>query len=402
MNALAANDPRPALPTARDEDWKYAPLRALTRRDWWAAPGESVTFPDDEAVAAATLPGGESALVFAGGHAVPRAGGGFGALPAGVTLRPATGRGLRTPEGTAADRIALIANDTSPGAWEISVAAGVDAGTLHLVHLPAPGAGALVLRVLLGKGARLELVESLTAPADAATPALARWLDVQLAESSQLTHVAVQWLPPDAALLEQVDVEVGRDAAYHALPFTLGAQAARTTARIVLGAPGASARWDALLHVDGQRHADTQLEIRHAAPQTTSEQGVRALADGRGRGAFTGKVVMPAGAHGAASAQSIRNLLLGPGAELDTRPQLEIHVDDVKASHGTTTGTLDAQQLFYLRSRGLDESTARGLLTFAFAADVFARVRAPALRQWLAARIAGRLPDAELLKELAT
>jgi Fe-S cluster assembly protein SufD len=127
--------------------------------------------------------------------------------------------------------------------------------------------------------------------------------------------------------------------------------------------------------------------VTHAAANTTSTQAVRALAGGRSRGAFSGKVVMPPTAHGADSAQSIRNLLLSATAELDTRPQLEIHVDDVKASHGSTTGSLDEQALFYLRSRGIGDQEARRLLMQAFAADVIARLPWPSLREWLSSRV---------------
>ena len=388
------------LPSARDEDWKYA-ARALSRRDWWTAPAEALSFPGKAAIEAALLPVEAPVLVFSGGHAVPRGMGGFGTLPAGVTLRPLPEDAMQPPPGNAGhERVVAIANGTTPGAWELAVAANSDAGTVQLLHLPAPGAGALVLRIRLARGARLQLVESLAAgdeatadaaPAGAAAnspaPTLTRWLQVQLAEGANLTHAVVQQLPLDAALLEQIDVSVARDASYLGIPIALGAQAAHTSANVSLDGTGATAHWQQFLRVDGAQHTDVQLTLTHAAANTTSTQAVRALAAGRARGAFSGKVVMPPAAHGADSAQSIRNLLLSPSAELDTRPQLEIHVDDVKASHGSTTGSLDEQALFYLRSRGIGEQEARRLLTQAFAADVIARLPWAGLRDWLAARV---------------
>ena len=395
------------LPSGRDEEWKYA-ARALSRRDWWSRPADALSFPQTAAIDAARLPMEGPVLVFAGGHAVPRALGGFGALPAGVSLRPLPEDALVVPDdAVGSTRVAAIAASTTPGAWELSVAANVDAGSLQLLHLPAPGAGALVLRIRLARGARLQLLESLAdgaasatatetatsagseagTAATAAPPTLTRWLQVQLAEEANLTHATVQQLPVNAALLEQVDVSVGRNATYSGLPVTLGAQAAHTAAHLSLDGAGANGHWQQFLRVDGSQHTDVQLTVTHAAAQTTSTQAVRALAGGRARGAFSGKVVMPPVAHGADSAQSIRNLLLSAAAELDTRPQLEIHVDDVKASHGSTTGSLDEQSLFYLRSRGIGEQEARRLLTQAFAADVIARLPWPALREWLSARV---------------
>ena len=396
------------LPSGRDEAWKYA-ARTLSRRDWWSAPSDALSLPDKAAIDAAVLPVEAPVLVFAGGHAVPRALGGFGALPAGVSLRPLSEDAVKAPTGDSGEQriaaIAAIAAATTPGAWELAVAANVDAGSLQLLHLPAPGTGALVLRIRLARGARLQLLESLadgesalagaTSAAGSATgsaanspaPTLTRWLQVQLADGASLTHAIVQQLPLDAALLEQLDVSVGRDATYLGLPVSLGAQAAHTAAHLSLEGPGAFGHWQQFLRVDGNQHTDVQLTVTHAAANTTSTQAVRALAGGRSRGAFSGKVVMPPSAHGADSAQSIRNLLLSATAELDTRPQLEIHVDDVKASHGSTTGSLDEQALFYLRSRGIGEQEARRLLMQAFAADVIARLPWPSLREWLATRV---------------
>ena len=397
------------LPTGRDEAWKYA-ARTLSRRDWWSAPSDALSLPDKAAIDAAVLPVEAPVLVFAGGHAVPRALGGFGALPAGVSLRPLAEDAVKAPTGDSGEhRVAAIAAATTPGAWELAVAANVDAGSLQLLHLPAPGTGALVLRIRLARGARLQLLESLAdgesaalgtngkvateadttlgAAANTPPPTLTRWLQVQLADGANLTHAIVQQLPVDAALLEQLDVSVGRDATYLGLPVSLGAQAAHTAAHLSLEGPGAFGHWQQFLRVDGNQHTDVQLTVTHAAANTTSTQAVRALAGGRSRGAFSGKVVMPPSAHGADSAQSIRNLLLSATAELDTRPQLEIHVDDVKASHGSTTGSLDEQALFYLRSRGIGEQEARRLLMQAFAADVIARLPWPSLREWLAARV---------------
>ena len=397
------------LPTGRDEAWKYA-ARTLSRRDWWSAPTDALSLPDKAAIDAAVLPVEAPVLVFAGGHAVPRALGGFGALPAGVSLRPLAEEAIKAPTGDSGEhRVAAIAAATTPGAWELAVAANVDAGSLQLLHLPAPGTGALVLRIRLARGARLQLLESLAdgesaalaansiaatetdqKPGTAANtppPTLTRWLQVQLADGANLTHAIVQQLPLDAALLEQLDVSVGRDASYLALPMSLGTQAAHTAAHVALEGAGASGHWQQFLRVDGNQHTDVQLTVTHTAANTVSTQAVRALAGGRSRGAFSGKVVMPPSAHGADSAQSIRNLLLSATAELDTRPQLEIHVYDVKASHGSTTGSLDQQSLFYLRSRGIGEQEARRLLMQAFAADVIARLPWPSLREWLAIRV---------------
>ncbi|HSN72400.1 MAG TPA: SufD family Fe-S cluster assembly protein, partial [Steroidobacteraceae bacterium] len=121
----------------------------------------------------------------------------------------------------------------------------------------------------------------------------------------------------------------------------------------------------------------------HLAPRTNSEEDYRGLADDRGRGVFNGKVIVRPGAQQIEARQSSRNLLLAAGAEIDTKPELEIYADDVKCSHGATTGQLDPNALFYLRSRAIPEDEARALLTHAFAVTVIERIGLGPIREYL-------------------
>ena len=118
-------------------------------------------------------------------------------------------------------------------------------------------------------------------------------------------------------------------------------------------------------------------------PHTSSREDYRGIADQRGRVVFNGKVVVDEKAIKTDAQQSSRNLLLSSTAEIDTKPELEIYNDDVKCAHGATVGQLDANALFYLRSRGLDASQARALLTYAFADHIVAQLPVAALREQL-------------------
>ena len=123
------------------------------------------------------------------------------------------------------------------------------------------------------------------------------------------------------------------------------------------------------------------------------------MLDGKARAVFNGKVVVHKDAQQTDAQQSNANLLLSDDAEIDTKPELEIYADDVKCTHGATVGQLDDNMLFYLRSRAIDESTARSLLTFAFADEVIKRIKLEPIRQRLEHRVVGRLPDASLISE---
>jgi Fe-S cluster assembly protein SufD len=115
---------------------------------------------------------------------------------------------------------------------------------------------------------------------------------------------------------------------------------------------------------------------------------------------FNGRVYVHRDAQKSDASQSNRNLLLSRDAEIDTKPQLEIHADDVKCSHGATVGQLDEKMVFYLRSRGIDEAAARALLTYGFARDVADRMSITALREVVAQALLERLPQGEELRSL--
>jgi Fe-S cluster assembly protein SufD len=154
----------------------------------------------------------------------------------------------------------------------------------------------------------------------------------------------------------------------------LDAGLARLDLNVRLVAPHAATELTGLFLADGSRHLDTHVHVDHLAVGTRSLQDYRGIAAGRGRAVFNGKAVVHPGAQQSQARQSSRNLLLTPGAEIDTKPELEIYADDVQCSHGATTGQLDAAAMFYLRSRGLSEIEARSALTRAFAGAVLSRM----------------------------
>jgi Fe-S cluster assembly protein SufD len=147
------------------------------------------------------------------------------------------------------------------------------------------------------------------------------------------------------------------------------------------------------------RHVDCVNIVTHAAPDTRSRQTARAIASDSSRVIFNSKVIVKAGAVHADSQQSCRGLLLSPTAEIDTRPQLEIHADEVKCAHGATTGRLDPDMLFYLLSRGLDRETAQSLLVYAFLADVLTGMSVASARSAIETALISQLPDSQLLRK---
>ena len=173
--------------------------------------------------------------------------------------------------------------------------------------------------------------------------------------------------------------------------FDLGGRLVRNDIDVKLREPGAALDLYGLLLAGEGQHLDDHTRIDHIAPDTRSTEAFRGVIGKRGRGVFNGKVVVHRGARGIDARQTSDNLLLSDQAEIDTKPELEIYSDDVKCSHGSTVGELDAEQLFYLRSRGVDEAQAREILTTAFAATVLERIAAPEIRARIADTVGARL-----------
>ncbi len=163
---------------------------------------------------------------------------------------------------------------------------------------------------------------------------------------------------------------------------------------VQVGLRGVGARTELFgLFVAGEgQHIDNHTTIRHAAGQTQSRENFRGVVGNRGRGVFNGKVIVEPGCQRIDAEQRNDNLLLGEQAEVDTKPELEIYANDVKCSHGSTVGDLDAEQLFYLQTRGLSAADARSVLTTAFAATIIDHIRDETLRAQALERVTAQFP----------
>ncbi len=166
---------------------------------------------------------------------------------------------------------------------------------------------------------------------------------------------------------------------YAGFVMSLGARLARTEIRVALDGEHAACRIDGCAVLRGRQHGDVTTEIDHRVPNGRSRQTFKNVLDGRSRSVFQGRVVVRKDAQKTDAGQSNRNLLLSPGAEADSKPELRIFADDVKCSHGATVGELDKNALFYLQSRGIGAKEARGLLIEGFVAELFDDVEHPAI-----------------------
>jgi Fe-S cluster assembly protein SufD len=142
-----------------------------------------------------------------------------------------------------------------------------------------------------------------------------------------------------------------------------------------------------------RQHTDNHTRINHLKPNGISRELYKGVLNDRARGVFQGRVIVAEDAQKTDSTMNNRNLLLSADAEADTKPQLEIYADDVKCSHGVTVGQLEEQSVFYLQARGVDEETARNMLTFAFANEMVNKITIPALHDLVLTEVLKRFPQ---------
>ena len=383
-----------AMPTRRDEAWRFTDLSPLHRLTFQPVLAASRLQPED--IAPFCLDDAACRLVFVDGIYTPQLSspaldGGVVVtdLPTAMTTHAAVLEAQLGARQMLGDNVFAALNTAFlQDAAVVVVPRHVAlAAPVHLLFV-ATQAGALShprCLVLAEAGSRVTLIEDYVALQDVAC-LVNPVTEIVLAEQAQLTHVRVQRDGRQAFHIANCAVSVGRSANYQSVSVAMGAQLSRYHLSVVLG-EGAECAVDGLALLAGSQLADTHSCIDHAQPHGTSRQLHKCIADGSAHAVFNGKVIVRPGAQRTDSAQSSRNLLLSSRAQVDTQPQLEIFADDVKCTHGATIGQLDAEEVFYLQSRGLSGRAARQLLTYAFGAEILERIPVPSLKHQLQQRM---------------
>ncbi|HJR70176.1 MAG TPA: Fe-S cluster assembly protein SufD, partial [Gammaproteobacteria bacterium] len=267
------------------------------------------------------------------------------------------------------------------------------AAPIHIVVASSARAGvATQPRIVIeaGEGAEATIVQHFV-DCDASAGWVNGVTQLDLAAGSRLRLYRFQEHNQKRTHTSLLAAELAAGAELTAAYFDLGGKLVRNDVAVRLGGRGARTELTGLFLAGAAQHIDDHTTIQHAAGETVSNENFRGIIGERGRGVFNGRVVVERGCQRIDAKQSNDNLLLGEHAEIDTKPELEIYANDVKCSHGSTVGELDAEQLFYLRARGLDTPAARRLLTTAFAAVMLERVHDEALRAQATERVTAGL-----------
>ena len=393
------------LPSTRLEAWKYTSLAPLAELDFAAPAADAVAEADlsPDAFSAADGP----SLVFVNGR-LSASRSRFDALPQGLRI-------VGLAQGLADDpaQVEALVGGAAPlngdpmAAFNAAFSAdGCIVETepevkvdqpVRLRFVAAPGGEPLAYhpRVIVraGAGSRLTMVECHEGPAGA--PSWSNPLvDVRVGEGAALSHVKLQIEGDGAYHTALTKAALAGGAHYESHLVALGARLARHEIHVRFDGEGGRCDLRGGYMARGSQHVDNTTVIDHAVPHCESREAYKGVLDDTARGVFQGKIIVRKDAQKTDGHQLSRTLLLSPKAEIDTKPELEIYADDVKCSHGATAGEPEADQLFYLRSRGLDRRTALALIVEGFMGELLGEIGHEPVRAALAARVANWIGDA--------
>lgn len=363
------------LPTRHWENWRYTDLRLIEK--------ESFTVP----VAAKPAVAKADEIVLINGRLEK------GFVRDGLKVMPLAQAVKETPALVEehlrelpdfAQNPLVALNAAGMGQGIVLLASG-DAGAVKL-HFKTQGevAANILVLVVLHDGARLELSESFSGQ----DQSLSNYVNIyNLGKAAKLTHFRLQEEGPKAAHIAHTNVRIGESGRYESYALSTGAALSRNEIHAQFKGVEASCVLEGIYLVQNKQLCDTTIAISHTQPGCVSRQNFRGVIDDQARAIFQGKIHVSRNAQKTDGYQLNHALLLSETAEIDCKPELEIYADDVKCSHGATAGQPDDAALFYLRSRGIPENSARALLVEGFLNEILETIENESVRALWTERI---------------
>jgi Fe-S cluster assembly protein SufD len=376
------------FPTVRDEDWRFTNLSAIAQTPFrLIRNGHHLPSPTE--IAPYRIAGTACELVFVDGLFAPKLsrvgklsnGVAVGSLAAEIAANPGVvephlGRYLNIQRDPFA---ALNTAFLEDGAY-VHVSKGVVLGwPIHLLFIStahdAPAVNHPRNLILLDENSQATIIENYVslgqgdrALSDAVTELVA-------GDHSVISHYMIEREHEQAFNVSTLRIQQGRSADVASHSVLAGGAIVRNNVHPVLAGEGGECLINGLFIGRHRQHLDNYMLVEHASPHCGSRQFYNGILDGHAHGVFHGRIIVHKDAQKTDAKQTNRNLLLSDTAQIDTKPQLEIYADDVKCTHGATIGQIEENSLFYLRSRGIDEASARRLLLFAFARECLDRMK---------------------------
>ncbi|HEV2135876.1 MAG TPA: Fe-S cluster assembly protein SufD [Terracidiphilus sp.] len=391
------------IPTVRNEDWRFTNLAPLTRTEFRRGPKTSVS---RTAIEDALLAGAVCQLVFVNGRFAPELSR-VNNLPSGLEVSSLS-QALNHKTENAEQHLGRYANlhrdafaALNTALWEDGAYIHIHKGAriqqpIHLLFVTTDGASPIMTHprslIVAEQASHAAVVEDYVSLSPGA--ALSNSVtELAAADDAIVSHYLIERENYDSFNISTLCIEQGRNTNVSSHSVLLGGGLVRNNVHPVLNGPGAECLINGLFVGAGRQHLDNYMLVEHASAHGSSRQFYNGILDQQARGVFHGRIVVHKDAQKTDAKQTNRNLLLSDDARMDTKPQLEIRADDVKCTHGATIGRIEDEPLFYLRSRGLDEKSARNLLLYAFAAECLDRMNEQPAREFVEQFIRQRLHE---------
>ena len=395
------------FPTSRNEEWRFTNVTPIAKKEFkpvLSYTSAGVTTQDVKRFSYDTA----HRLVFVNGHFASEFSN-VGSLPKGVACG-SLASAVRSSDPRVREFLARQVKIDETPFVSLNTAFLQDGAFIYIPDGVAFEESIHLLFVASGSGTNLVSPRNLLVVGNKSQASIVETY-VSLTDNPYLTNAVTEIVAGNESVIEHDKLQRESFAAFHVamMQATLGANANFTSNSIAIG--GSIVRNNVTVLLDAERSEctlnglslgagtqviDNHTTIDHAKPNCASHELYKAILDGKSRGVFNGKIFVRPDAQKTDAKQTNKTLLLSDEAMIDTKPQLEIFADDVKCTHGATVGQLDAEQIFYLRSRGIDEMMAKDILTFAFAGDVVGRVHIEPLKMQLESLIHARLDQGRL------
>jgi len=394
------------FPTTKNEDWRFTNVNAIAQTPFQLArdAGQSeATYSDT--LDACRIPGAACQLVFLNGRFASELSD-LGNLPPGVragslaqaiaqdvaSLEPHLGRYLNI------ERDAFSALNTAfieDGAYVYLPRGTVLEAPICFLFISLPGNDPEMTNprnlIVAENATEASIVEDYVSLGSGVSFSNVV-TELVAGEDAVISHYMIEREDRQAFNVSTLRSQQARSSNVSSHSVLLGGGLVRNNIHPVLAGEGGECLINGLFIGNGRQHMDNYMLVEHASPHCGSRQFYNGILDGHSHGVFHGRIIVHKDAQKTDAKQTNRNLLLSDDAQIDTKPQLEIYADDVKCTHGATIGQVEENALFYMRSRGIEETEARSLLLLAFANECLDRMKSAPVRDYLRDLVQGWLP----------
>jgi Fe-S cluster assembly protein SufD len=391
------------FPTTHDEDWRFTNVSAIAKTSFRLAEKGDFTVSERE-LEPYRFAGAACQLVFVDGHFAPELSR-ISNLPPGLevgglaekiekdprSVEQHLGRYLNTQRDAFAALNAAFLND---GAYVHIQRRAVIEQPVHLLYVSANENGPVMSHprnlIVAERESQAAIIEDYVSLRDGSAFCNTA-TELVAGDAAVISHYMIERENREAFNISTLRIEQGRGANVASHSILLGGALVRNNVHPVLAGEGAECLINGLFLGSERQHLDNYMLVEHASAHCASRQFYNGILDGQAHGVFHGRIIVHKIAQKTDAKQTNRNLLLSDDARIDTKPQLEIYADDVKCTHGATIGQIEEGALFYLRSRGIDEASARRLLLHAFASECLDRMKQQPVRDYIEALISQNL-----------